>query len=96
MENNLALTAVTPALGVPPTPASAPTPTAPASVADQMQNDVADLRLIIEKDHASGLFIYKTIDRRTGDVLLQLPREEVVRMYQAEDYAAGKIIKTGA
>ena len=49
---------------------------------------------MIEEDRASGLFIYKTIDRRTGDVVLQLPREEVVRMHEAERYEAGSLIKT--
>lgn len=89
MENKLAVNALTPALGV--TPAAAPP--APTSPAAEMQNDVADLRLVIEEDHASGLYIYKTIDRRTGDVVLQLPREEVVRMYASHNYAAGAIIK---
>ena len=92
MENKLALTAAIPVSGVTPAPA----PPAPTSDAAMMQNDVADLRLTIEKDPASGIFVYKTIDRRTGDVVLQLPREEVVRMYAATDYAAGKIIATRA
>jgi flagellar protein FlaG len=92
MENKLALNALTPGPGVTPQPA----PPAPTSDAAMMQNDVADLRLTIEKDPASGIFIYKTVDRRTGDVVLQLPREEVVRMYAATDYAAGKIIATKA
>jgi len=92
MENKLALNASTPASGVIPPPA----PSAPTSAAAMMQDDVADLRLTIEKDQASGIFIYKTIDRSTGVVLLQLPREEVVRMYAADDYAVGAIIKTKA
>jgi flagellar protein FlaG len=92
MENKLALEARTPVSGVAPSPA----PPAPTSLAAQMQNDVADLRLVIDHDEASGLFIYKTVDRRTGDVVLQLPREEVVRMYASADYVAGAIIKTRA
>lgn len=90
MENKLATIALTPAAGV------APSPAPPAATSDtaMMQNDAADLRLVIEEDRDSGLFIYKTIDRRTGDVVQQLPREEVVRMHQAEHYAAGAIIKT--
>lgn len=89
MENKLAVIALTPATGV------APSPAPPATTSNTMaiQNDAADLRLVIEEDRASGLFIYKTIDRRTGDVVQQLPREEVVRMHQAEDYTAGAIIK---
>ncbi|HEV2531695.1 flagellar protein FlaG [Phenylobacterium sp.] len=92
METKLALDTLGPIAAVTPSPA----PPAPTSDAAMMQDDVADLRLVIEKDQASGIFIYKTIDRRTGDVVLQLPREEVVRMYAAADYAAGAIVKTKA
>lgn len=92
MENKLAVNALTPASGVTPSPAAP----APTSGGVQMQNDAADLRLVIEEDRASGLFIYKTIDRRTGDVVLQLPREEVVRMHASEAYTAGAIIKAKA
>jgi flagellar protein FlaG len=90
MENKLALNALTPVSGLAPAPA----PPAPTALGTQMQQDVADLRLVIDHDKASGLFIYKTVDRRTGDVVLQLPREEVVRMYASADYVAGAIIKT--
>jgi flagellar protein FlaG len=89
MENKLAPIGPTQAAGVTPAPA----PPAPASNTVEVRNDVADLRLVIEEDRASGLFIYKTIDRRTGDVVLQLPREEVVRMHEAENYEAGNLIK---
>jgi flagellar protein FlaG len=92
MENKLAVNALAPILGVSPSPA----PPSPVSDLSLMQRDVADLRLVIEQDPASGLYIYKTVDRRTGDVVLELPREEVVRMYRAEDYQAGAIIKTKA
>jgi len=89
MENKLALNALTSAPGVNPSPA----PPAPTSDTAMMQNDVADLRLVIEEDQASGLFIYKTIDRRTGDVVLQLPRADVVKMHASEAYEAGALIK---
>lgn len=89
MENKLAPIGPTQAAGVTPAPA----PPAPAANTVEVRNDAADLRLVIEEDRASGLFIYKTIDRRTGDVVLQLPREEVVRMHEAENYEAGNLIK---
>lgn len=91
MENNLAPIGPTQAAGL--APASAPP--APASHG-ALQNEGPDLRLVIEEDRDSGLFIYKTIDRRTGDVVLQLPREEVVRMHEAGNYQAGRLIKTEA
>lgn len=89
MENKLAINPLAPVLGVSPSPA----PPSPASNLSLMQRDVADLRLVIEEDAASGLYIYKTVDRRTGDVVLELPRAEVVRMYRTADYQAGAIIK---
>lgn len=92
MENKLALSAVSPVPTVTPTPA-APAPTSDGAM---MRNDVADLRLVIEEDPTSGMFIYKTIDRRTGDVVLILPREEVVRMPDSAAYGAGAIIKAKA
>ena len=90
MENRLALSTVVRVPSVSPSPA----PSAPAAAATRMQDDVADLRLVIEEDRASGLFIYKTIDRCTGDVVLVLPREELIRA--ADAYAAGLVIDTKA
>lgn len=52
----------------------------------------ADLRLIIEEDQASGTFVYKTLDRRTGEVVRQLPREEVVRLKDTPGYEPGGVI----
>lgn len=92
MENKLALIALNPVGGVSPSPA----PPSPGSASERIEKDAAELRLVIEEDRGSGLFIYKTIDRRTGDVVQQLPREEVVRMHQTGAYPAGAIIKTKA
>jgi flagellar protein FlaG len=52
----------------------------------------ADLRLVIEEDQVSGTFIYKTLDRRTGEVVKQLPREEVVRLRDTPEYEPGDVI----
>lgn len=75
--------------GVYPTPAAPPVDAAPSSEAPR-QN--ADLRLVIEEDQVSGTFVYKTLDRRTGEVVRQLPREEVVRLKDAAGYAPGDVI----
>jgi flagellar protein FlaG len=53
----------------------------------------ADYRLVIEQDHASGAFIYKTLDRRTGEVVQQFPREEVLRLHEDPAYVPGDVIK---
>lgn len=52
----------------------------------------ADLRLVIEEDQVSGTFVYKTLDRRTGEVVKQLPREEVVRLRDTPGYEPGDVI----
>lgn len=64
-----------------------------ARVEPPVEPDQADLRLIIEED-ANGAFVYKTIDRRTGEVLVQLPREQLLRRREEADYAAGEVIRT--
>lgn len=56
--------------------------------------DAADLRLVIEE--GGGSYVYKTIDRRTGEVVAQFPREEVLRMREAGAYEAGAVISAKA
>ena len=58
--------------------------------------DPVDLRLVIEEDQASGSYIYKTVNRRTGEVIQQLPRAEILRMREETSYAAGAVIRTKA
>ncbi|MES2034862.1 MAG: flagellar protein FlaG [Pseudomonadota bacterium] len=67
-----------------PLPAAAKRPEAPA-------HQSADLRLIIEEDEATGTIVYKTLDRRTGEVVRQLPREEVLRLKDEPGYAPGEV-----
>jgi flagellar protein FlaG len=52
----------------------------------------ADLRLVIEEDKAAGSYVYKTVDVRTGKVVQQIPREEVLRLRDAEAYEPGAVI----
>ncbi|MDB5456366.1 MAG: flaG [Caulobacter sp.] len=52
-----------------------------------------DLRLIIEEDGGPGSYVYKTIDRRTGEVVNQFPREEILRIRHSHDYSAGTVVK---
>ncbi|MDO9336524.1 MAG: hypothetical protein EON95_13285 [Caulobacteraceae bacterium] len=54
----------------------------------------ADLRLVIEEDEATGAFVYKTLDRRTGEVIQQLPRESVLKAMSSEDYSPGMVLNT--
>lgn len=78
--SNLAL--VPPAKPV--APPARPAPPAPSS---------ANLRLVIEEDQTTGDFIYTTLDRATGEVVLQLPRKEVLRSIATGKYSAGDVIK---
>jgi len=52
------------------------------------------LRLTVDKDPKSGEWIYKAIDRYTGEVVKQLPRQELLDMRNSGDYQAGSVIKT--
>jgi len=89
--------AADPSLGAVPTSVPEATPQ-PAShdAAPTAGPDPADLRLVIEDDHAAGCFVYKTIDWRTGAVVQQLPREQLLKLREADAYLAGDVIKTEA
>ena len=58
--------------------------------------DPMDLRLVIEEDQASGSYVYKTVDRRTGEIIQQLPRAEVLKLRGEVLYETGKVISTKA
>jgi flagellar protein FlaG len=65
----------------------------PADSAHSDAPDPADLRLIIEDDLVAGSFVYKTVDRRTGKIVQQLPREQILALREAADYTAGAVIR---
>ena len=67
-----------------------------SAVAAAPSQDPVDLRLVIEEDQASGSYIYKTINRLTGEVLMQLPRDDVLKMHERLDYKAGAVIRAKA
>ena len=58
--------------------------------------DLAEMRLVIELDQGSGTYVYKTINRQTGEVVLQLPRDEVLRLRTESEYSAGSVVRTKA
>lgn len=93
METKVAAVTPAPDPAVSQAQASAP-PAAASEPPVQAGPDQADIRLVIEHDQASGSYVYKTIDRRTGEVLQQLPRAEVLKLHQGSSYAAGSVIKT--
>lgn len=75
-------------------PQQHPAPPEPAPRAARVAEgaeDQADIRLIIEE--LDGSYVYKTVDRRTGDIVAQYPREELLKMREEDDYAAGAVIR---
>lgn len=87
-----------------PVPASAVLPAASGSPAggdfrDKASEDAeraARYRLVIEEGPTAGSFIYKTLDRVTGEVVKQLPREQIVDLMRSVEYSAGSVIDTKA
>jgi flagellar protein FlaG len=66
------------------------------SRASQEADRAARYKLVIEQGAQKGVFIYKVLDRETGEVVRQLPREEVIRLKDQNGYAAGAVINTTA
>lgn len=54
------------------------------------------MRLVIEEDKASGSYVYKTVNRLTGEVLMQFPRDAVLKLRERVDYEAGAVIRAKA
>lgn len=94
MDSNANIAAISPVPAVGQTPSD----TAGSSQGRQRQEaeSQARYRLIIEEGPQKGSFVYKTLDRVTGEVVRQLPREEVVRMMDQDTYGSGSIIDTNA
>lgn len=78
-------------------PAAAPATTGHEQPVSRASSDVepaTQYRLVIEEGPRQGSFIYKTLDSTTGEVVRQFPREQVVRLAEAQKYNAGSVIKT--
>ncbi|MBW8859396.1 MAG: hypothetical protein JF570_06570 [Caulobacter sp.] len=81
METKAALTPPMPEPSTPPAPPSMTVPGSPAGgaavSADKAKPAQADgpqpwdLRLVIEQDDATGTYVYKKVDRRTGETVQQ-------------------------
>lgn len=70
---------------------------APAVSAAANGVQATDLRLVIEANsQASGGFVYKTLDRRTGEVVNQYPREALMRLKEQSNYQAGAVVSAQA
>ncbi|MGZ3375134.1 MAG: flagellar protein FlaG [Phenylobacterium sp.] len=97
MDSKVAAFAATPdpTFGQKATPQPRPdTGAAAASVAQGP--DQVDVRLVIEEDKATNSYVYKTVNRLTGEVIQQLPREQVLQLREQLDYEAGNVVRTKA
>ena len=56
----------------------------------------ADHRLVIREGLEDGLFIYTILDRVSGQVMAQIPREDVQQLAARPDYEAGQVVDTKA
>ena len=78
-------------------PESAVAPKAPmVDPSAPVEPNEGDLRLVIEQDKARGGFIYKTMNRLTGEVVNQFPREDVLRMRDTSAYVPGAVVNAKA
>lgn len=57
------------------------------------QSDPSRYRLVIEEGAQPGSFVYKTLDRLTGEIIRQLPREEVLKLRE-RSVRTGSVIDT--
>lgn len=95
METKVA--AISPAPDIGTTPVRPSVPPAPGGEAPvQTGPDPVQMRLVIEEDQATGSYIYKTVNRLTGEVIQQLPRADVLKLRGELRYAAGTVIRTEA
>jgi hypothetical protein len=54
----------------------------------------ADQRLVIREGLEDGLFIYTILDRASGKVMAQIPREDVAQLANQPGYEAGQVVDT--
>lgn len=68
-------------------------PATPAPVARNDNNDASRFRLTIEAV-GDNRFVYKVLDRVTGEVIRQLPREDVEKLNSDPTYRGGRLVDT--
>jgi len=74
--------------------ASAPTGSGTNQTSSAQPASNSGLRLVIEDDKAAGCFVYLTVNPTTGEVVSQVPREELLKMRTNPDYTPGSIINS--
>ncbi|THD65210.1 flagellar protein FlaG [Phenylobacterium sp.] len=97
MDNKVASFAATPdpTFGQKPAPQQRPD-SGTSAQREPPGQDPGDMRLVIEEDKATNSYIYKTVNRVTGQVIQQLPREQVLQLREQLDYEAGDVVRAKA
>ncbi len=74
--------------------AAGPAPIEPVRKVEPPKTDdgTAELRLVIEENQDGSGFVYKTMNRRTGEVVQVLPRDDVLKMQDDEAYTPGAVV----
>jgi flagellar protein FlaG len=98
MSNTPAILPVTPDSSVGQAPLGRSEYLSPAALQQDQTTIVPpqNLRLVIEEDQRAGTVVYKTVDWRTGVVVQQLPREQVLKLRETQNYSAGQLVATKA
>ena len=76
-----------------PSPSKPPASKTGSSSSSQDSSE-SQQRLVISEGVTTGVYVYTILDRVTGEVLVQIPREEVVRIAARPDYTAGQVLDT--
>ncbi len=79
-----------------PQPPEGPVAAAKATRKPAAPEPQSNQRLEIQETEQVGVFVYTVIDRDTGRVLTQIPRETVAQLAQERTYSTGRVIKTTA
>lgn len=56
----------------------------------------SDLRLVIERGESNAFYVYRLVDRLTGKVVVELPRDQVADLVTSPTYQAGTVVSTTA
>jgi len=76
------------------TPTAAPAGAGQSQASPPQVDAQADLRLVIEDDKAAGSYVYMTINPVTGQVVSQVPREQLLKMRQDPSYQPGSVVNS--
>ena len=74
------------------TPTPAPAPPGKSQTPALQTGGDANLRLVIEDDKAAGSYVYVTINSVTGEVVSQIPREQLLKMREDPAYRPGSVV----